>query len=382
MLNSKKQILMVTRPICYPWNEASKNFAWELAQRIEENNFHLLTYKKLHQKKSNIKEHPIYTSPDLQLSLNQKIKLLKFLLNLPLEINILHFLFTPSFLTTAILKNIILPKLKIKKNKQIKTIQTIATLNFSKINKGNWKSYLFADKIITHSEYSKTKLTNLQVPNVTCIKPGIDLKKFQYRPKNKQLLKKIGIEEKDRVILYPGEYIRLGATSKIIKALVQLAKRFDSFKFIFACRLKSQQDLEKKNKIQKKIAELGLANKVIYLETYPKMEDLYNLADILIFPIEKMTGKFDLPLTILEAMASGLPTIISEIEPLIETARYPDSALILREGSAEELSSKILKILQNKKLENKLRTNARKNTESFFNIEDCIDQYKKLYREI
>ncbi len=381
-MSIRKQILMVTRPICLPWDEASKNFAYELSRRIEENDFHLLTYKKLRQKKSNIKEHPIYTSPDLQLSFGQKMRLLKFLTSLPPEVGILHFLFTPSFLTTSILKNVVLPKLKLKNRTTIKTIQTIATLDFLKINKGNWKSYLFADRIITHSDYSKNKLANLGIPNVACIRPGIDLKKFKYRPKNKKLLKEIGVEEKEKAILYTGEYVRLGATDRIIESLMQLSKRFTSFKFIFACRIKSKQDLEKKAEIQKKIAELNLADKVIYLETYAKMENLYNLADIFIFPIEKMTGKFDIPLTVLEAMASGLPTIISEIDPLAEAIQYPDSALLLKEKSPEELSSKILKILQNKKLENKLRTNARKNTESFFDIEECVEKYKQLYEKI
>ncbi|MEA3273243.1 MAG: glycosyltransferase family 4 protein [Patescibacteria group bacterium] len=384
MLKSNKQILMVTRPICLPWNEASKNFAYELARRIKGNTFHLLTYKNLPEKKANIKEHPIYTSPDLQLSLKQKLRLLKFLARLPAGIDILHFLFTPSPLTTAILKRTVLPMARAGKSNHFSTIQTVATLNFLKMNSNNWKTYLFADKIVTHSDYSKNLLLKLGVPNVTCIKPGIDLQKFKPRPKNKLTLKKLGIAEEEKVILYTGEYVRLRAMDTIIASLPQLVKKYPTLKLILACRLKSHEDSVKKKEVQKKIAELGLTNKVIFLETFPKMEQLYNLADIFIFPVKEMTGKFDLALTVLEAMASGLPVIISDIQPLIETVQRPNSALTLTSTTKapRELTLKILEVLQNNKLANKLKVRARKNAESFFDIRECTKQYEQLYATI
>ena len=384
MSNPKKQILMVTRPICLPWNEASKNFAYELAKRIKENTFHLLTYKNLPKKLANIEEHPIYTSPDLQLSLKQKLRLLKFLARLPAEIDILHFLFTPSPLTTAILKRTVLPMARARKASPLSTIQTVATLNFPKMNSNNWKTYLFADKIVTHSNYSKNRLLKLGVLNVTCIKPGVDLQKFRPRPKNKLILKKLGIEEDEKVILYTGEYVRLKAMDTIIASLPQLIKRYPALKLILACRLKSPQDAEKKKEVQKKIAELRLTSKVIYLETFPEMNQLYNSADIFIFPAKEMTGKFDLALTVLEAMASGLPVIISDIQPLTEVIQYPDSALTLAntERTPRELTLKILKVLQNNKLANKLKVNARKNAESFFDIKECTKKYQQLYKKV
>ena len=383
----QKDILMVTRPICLPWDEASKNFAWEISKRLNNKNrrFHLLTYKNLPYTFKSIIEHPIYSNKSLRLSKKEKLKLLKFLLLNKEPIDIMHFLFTPSENTTKIVKKFILPRYDFRyknKEKSLKTVQTVATLDFKKITKENVLDYLFASRIVTHSRHTKDFLNNKGLKNVTHIYPGIDTDKFKPRLKDKGLLKKLGILYHDKVILYTGEYVRLQAADMIVKAFHILTQKYNNLKLIFACRIKSKEDIEKKETIDLRFKKLGISGKVIFLETFNEMEKLYNLANIFLFPVKKMTGKFDIALTILEAMASKLPVIISDVGALQEVIQVKNSAVVLKEKSAIELASQISLILNDKNLENKLKNNARKNVERHFDINVCAKEYKKLYNEI
>ncbi|MBU2025793.1 MAG: glycosyltransferase family 4 protein [Patescibacteria group bacterium] len=377
----KKNIVMITRPICPPWNEASKNFSWELANRIKGYIFHLLTYGKFKPKARNIKSHRIYARPDLRLRFFEKIRLFNFLFRLGNEADLAHFLFTPSKWTSFLVKQIVLPRFKLRHGRRLKTIQSLATLDFSNTNKKNAVEILFADRIITYSCYTKNFLKKLGFKNVSRIYPGVDLCKYKPRPKSKSLLKKLGIEEKDRVLLYTGEYTRLGSMEIIMESLPLILKREENLKLILACRIKSDQDIERKKQIKDELLEKGLESKVIFIETFYPMKRLYNLADIFIFPLKQMGGKFDIALTVVEAMASGLPVVISDIKPLSEVIRLKDSALRLKENNGQELAYNVGEILQNQKMAARLKNRARENAVEFFDINTSAEQYGKIYAQ-
>ena len=74
--NSKLKILLITRPIAPPWDEASKNFAYALAKEISKQSsnleIHILTKGNFSDLPSNIIQHPIYTSSEKDFKLSQK----------------------------------------------------------------------------------------------------------------------------------------------------------------------------------------------------------------------------------------------------------------------------------------------------------------------
>ena len=394
-----KNILLVTRPITPPWDEASKNFAWELAKNINKFNFHLLTdgsllkQSPIARERENIKEHAVYTSPDLRLSTWQKSRLFNFLLNSKNEIplNLAHFLFTPSPFTTRLVKNMVLPRWQKKPEKnskqkdnsgKIKTIQTLATLDFKKISRATVQNYLFADQIVTHSNFTKRFLNSLDVNNVKRIYPGIDLEKFKPEPKKAELLKRFNLNETDKTILYTGEYVRLRAMDTIMQALPLIIKSIPKAKLILACRIKSKADQKEKAQVAQSLKARNLEKNVIFVETFSPMQDLYNLADLFIFPVKEMTGKFDIALTVIEALATGKPSIISDIPPLNEAIQVKDSALLLENINPKALAQETIKILRDDNLSAKLGQNARTNAQQYFDIKESVKKYEALYQEM
>jgi glycosyltransferase involved in cell wall biosynthesis len=380
--NERKSILMVTRPICLPFDEASKNFAYSIAKNLPKFDFHLLTYSKLPPKIvfDNFKQHPIYTSPSLKLSFFQKLKLIKFLAKLSKDLEVLHFLFTPSKLNSFIIKKLLFSKLNLlNRNLNLKTIQTIATLDYEKINKNNVFDFLFAKKIITHSDLTKDFLIKLGLNNVQRIYPGIDTEEFKPREKSELLLEKLNLTKKDKIILYTGEYVRLKAIDLIIESLLLVKAKLKNFKLILACRIKSKADLQKQKEVKQRIKKMQLDNHLIYLETFSPMKDLYNLADLFIFPVKEMTGKFDIALTILEAMASGVPSILSSVGALGEIPKIKGSAVMLKKLEAKALANPIINLFNNKDLYNQTAKLSRENIKVNFDIKECVRQYEEVY---
>lgn len=369
-----KKILLVTRPICPPWDEASKNFAYYLAKNLSGFEFYLLTNGNLPDLPENVHQKPIYTASGFGYF--QKIRLIKHLRKLRNDFDIMHYLFTPTKQNTFLIK-------KFAQSKKTKTIQTIATLREDIFSDHEIKNFIFSDLIITYSNYAKAKLESLGFQNVKKIYPGIDLNLYYPAPKDEKLMENLGIKLEDFIVTYPGEYARLDATDDLMKMILSNSKEIKekNIKIIFACRIKNNADAKKKEELRKILEKNGLLQNVLLPETFNTMEKVYNLSDVIIFPVRDMKGKFDIPLAIIEAMACGKPVILSNL-PIFKEFANENNSLSIQAGDTEKLFSLIKDIRENKENYSTISENARKHIEENFNIKKVAEKYGEVYEKL
>jgi glycosyltransferase-like protein len=91
------------------------------------------------------------------------------------------------------------------------------------------------------------------------------------------------------------------------------------------------------------------------------MPDLYGAGDVFVFP----SLKEGWGLVVLEAMASGVPVIASNIEPLTEYLKDSENALLIPPMDHEALAQEIIDVLENEDLREKLATNGLKTAQSY-----------------
>lgn len=370
-----KKVLLVTRPICPPWDEASKNFAYQLATHIENFEMHVLSYGKLENLPSNVRAEDIYNSKDW--SAKEKLKCLLYQWRARKKYDIIHYLFTATPFSSALIETF-------AGNQHAKTIQTIATLRDDLHGEKALKKMFFADKIITYSDYACQKLEKLNFKNVERIYPGIDLEHFKPQEKDEALLLKYGLQKDDFAVMYPGEYTRLGATGTIIKMILEYFernRRNGKMKFIFANRIKNEADRKKEDEIKMLLHEKDLEDKVVFTGTVSEMDKLYNIADVVVFPAENMFGKFDVPLAVIESYACGKPVILSDLEIFREFSN-DDIAVVVKKGDAAGLLGAVENLEENKQKRDRLGRSARTFIEQNFNIERAGQLYKKIYESL
>jgi len=306
------EILLVTRPLTPPWDEASKNFAYLLAKRLVGFKFHILVGEKDSHLPQNVTQHLIYRGADWNIMQKTKLVLKLFLLlKRNPQINIVHFIFVPTPFNTKILKSL-------TASPSVKTIQTIACVSGK--NKGGIKTLLFADRFITYSKYTTANFSGEDRKKTLTISPFIDFKKFTPVGKNKR--GKLRIEYRfrpgDKIILYPGEYSRLNALDLLWQGFCSIRSKIPNAKLLMACRLKSREDQKIERAFQEKIAKSKFADSVKFLGRVENIKELYQLSNLTVFPVKSMEGKFDLPFVLLESLACGTPILTSDIGALPE----------------------------------------------------------------
>ncbi len=373
-----KKVLLVTRPIVPPWDEASKNFAYFLARSVAGHELTLLTASadRLEKLPEAAKQVPIYDSSSFDWK--AKLDLFRYLRKSRDSFDVTHYLFTPTKFNTKALTTFARPT-------RGRTIQTVATLRSDLYSEAELKALLFADRITVYTDATKTKLTTLGFSNVERIYPGIDLEKYQIRPKSQTVLDQYQLAADDFLVVYPGEYTRLGATDFLVETLIGYFANPDAERFIFhfACRIKNEADRVKREEVRERFRAAGCLDRIRFDEGHATadMAAVYNTADVIAFPVGDLKGKFDVPLIIIEGYASGKPVILSDLPAFGEFSNDQISATIPRLESAP-LIDKILYLKHNPEKRHAMGQAARAYSEAHFDLRETARRYSALYASL
>lgn len=374
VMSETKNVLLVTRPLCPPWDEASKNFAYFLAKTLSGFNVSILTHGKLDGLPDSVSQKQIYGSG--RFDLKAKIRLFVSLFGFRGSYDITHYLFTPTKLNSSIIRNFLRPS-------RGKTIQTVATLREDLYSEDDLKKMLFADRIITYADQPKRRLEEMGFAGVERIYPGIDLDHFRPAPKNPELLKRFGFTKDDFIVSYVGEYARLGATDMLADAMIKYHREHpDSpVRFFWALRLKNEADVAKKNEVMGKFKEAGLGNLFHCSDTFGDLPGLYNLADIVAFPVGDMKGKFDIPLVVIEAYACAKPVILSDI-PLFREFSDDSISVTIPRGDGDAFLAAVERFDNDRTLAKMMGLAARAYAEKEFDLKQTAKQYAAVYENL
>jgi UDP-glucose:(heptosyl)LPS alpha-1,3-glucosyltransferase len=152
---------------------------------------------------------------------------------------------------------------------------------------------------------------------------SVDLDRFH--PRNRHLYREakrteLGIGENTLLLLFAGNNFRLKGVRTLILALGLLSRRFadTDFRLLIAGRGHA-------GSYRRLAGRLGIAKKVIFAGAVSGMEQWYGAADIYVHP----TFYDSCSLTVLEALASGLPVITTRFNGAAEAVQNEAAGIVI-----------------------------------------------------
>ncbi|MDQ4121810.1 MAG: glycosyltransferase family 4 protein [Acidobacteriota bacterium] len=189
-----------------------------------------------------------------------------------------------------------------------------------------------------------------------------------------KLIQKYGLSENRLLVFSLGSLIE----RKGFRVLLEAARRLKNENLFFVWI----GDGEKLAEMQQLIVEFRLENSVKVIrptEIGENREDLlrlFRIADIFVHP----SFAEGLPGAMLEAMALGLPVVVSEINAVPEAVKNMENGLLVRAGDADEFAKAILTLAKDGKLRENLANKGQETVLNNFTEERCaevtIDFYK------
>ena len=132
------------------------------------------------------------------------------------------------------------------------------------------------------------------------------------------------------------------------------------------------------DKLKQEVAELNLQQQISFIGLCDNIAELLNIADIFVLPSEAE----GMPLSVMEAMAKGLPVIASRVsgipEELGDTGQLISDPNINPQATIDELVKTIQAWVKDDKLREKIANSCKQRAMLLFSEEKMIDNYLNL----
>ena len=207
------------------------------------------------------------------------------------------------------------------------------------------KYYCGASHLISCAEWLKDYMVNSQGVNpekITVIHNPVNVSRFsRNEEKREEFRKALKLSNDDILFSGMGIYVHRKGFDVLIKAFAELQKLYDG-KNIRLALIGGDGEAGVRESYLKLAGELGV--KIIMPDTFVKdVREWLWASDVFVMP----SREEGFSIALLEALASGLPVIVSNIEPCIEIIRaINNNGLIAKKDSPESFASAMLEMLK------------------------------------
>lgn len=269
---------------------------------------------------------------------------------------------------------------KFKKN-GLKIVYTPHGLNF---NKGgsiyNWITYYpieryfsrCTDLIVTMNKEEYSICKSFKKPKtIFCHGVGIDLDRFENNQFREDILKdELGIKRGDIALFSIGELTARKNHIEVIEALKIINN--PNIKYYIAGKGILY------DKLSNKIKEYNLENNVFLLGFRKDTQNLLKCMDVFVFP-SLLEG---LPVSVMEAMASGLPCIVSNISGNVDLIEDRLGGYVYKTKNVKSLVEKIKLFIENELYIRKSFSIYNKEKIKIYSDDNVYNEMLSAYKEI
>lgn len=226
-----------------------------------------------------------------------------------------------------------------------------------------------AGLIAVSEEVKRDVVKVLRVPEEFCrvIYNGVSVENFENVKRDRRVFGEAGIGENDVVVVMVSRLVEQKNPDIALKAFSEIVKKRPDAHLVFA------GGGNMKNQLKALVEEKGLGGNIHFLGTRPDIAEILAASDIFTLP----SSKEGFSNAILEAMASGLPVVVSDVGGNGEAVVDGESGFILPPGDAGVLKDKLLFLIENgeRRLAMGRAANLRAKEFSLDNMRNSVRQY-------
>ncbi len=216
-------------------------------------------------------------------------------------------------------------------------------------------SFKWSDKIIaiTPWEIEYIKKWGGKDDQIIVIPNGMDEILYK-KVENNNFKKKYGI--KGKVILFLGRLNVTKGPDKLVLAFKEILKERKDVSLVFVGP--DEGMLQKVKELSKDMENVHILGAI---RGKPNLAEAYQAADVYALP----SYREGLPLTLFEAMASGLPIVASPVNGVSYEMKDNENGFFVQYGDVENLKKRILEILNDEKLSKKFSENNKRRAKDY-----------------
>lgn len=237
-----------------------------------------------------------------------------------------------------------------------------------------------ASAVVALSRATEARLRALGVSGVCRIPPGVELEVFTPRPQREAQLQ-LGVETRPWM-LFAGHYDLGGGLENALSTLHKVRQVVPTAGLLVAMRSRpGRAQGRERERLQKMVCDLKLSDLVLDLGGTVNMRLALQAASVILFQPDRLGLKMELPMTLLEALATGRPVVVSSLEPLVELTD-DSSAVVVTLGSDQRILIHLQRLLADEAYARARSVEARRLAASRYSSGTMVRSYEELYNQV
>lgn len=366
--------------VCYPTFGGSGVLATELGKALAKkgHNVHFITYQqpvRLGEFHANIFYHevsvpnyPLFDFPPYETALASTM--VDVIINH--KIDLLHVHYAIPHASAAYMARQIL----LKQNIDVPVVTTLHGTDITLV--GRDKTY---SPVVTFSINESAAITavsknlrdetyrNFKIEkDIEVIYNFVDVKRFGKKPVTP--FRQVISPENEKILTHASNFRKVKRVDDVIKIFAKVCKKVPT-------KLLLVGDGPERSRIEEFSRTEGVCQNIRFLGRQEEMEEILAITDLFILPSESES----FGLVALEAMASSVPVISTNVGGLPEVNIQGVTGFLSNMGDVDDMAANTLKLLQDEQLFEKMKKNALAQALNF-DLENIVPQYEDLYQRV
>lgn len=207
---------------------------------------------------------------------------------------------------------------------------------------------------------------------IEVIPNGIDLAEHDAALSRERACERAGLAPERRYITTIARFHPVKDHDTLVRGFAAVANRFADVDLLFAGEGPLRQAIEAL------VAHLDLSHRVRFLGVRRDVPTLLRASSA--FSLTSVSEAASI--TILEAMASGVPTVVTNVGGNPELIRHETDGLLVPRGDAVAVAGALTRVLEDPMLADRLGRSAASRVRASFSLDGTIERYLELYREL
>jgi phosphatidylinositol alpha-1,6-mannosyltransferase len=304
------RVLFVSKPIVPPWSDGSKCLVRDVAIHLQTTQGVVMTTGAVPEGAlpAHVATRAVYKNrggfaPTVQDNARVLLHLL-----LTRQAELWHFVMAPNARTCSVAR-------ALRRVRRVPVVQTIASQPRSF---DNMQALLFGDVVVAQSQWTRDSvlaaLPTGHSIDVRVLPPPVGPVAEPAADRVAAVRAQFGIPAGAPLFLYPGD-LEVSQGARVMASLVDpLLRAVPGAVVFFACREKTPHAAKVRAEIEAQLQ--GAA--VRFAGELPDFAALLKASTALLFPVDDLYGKVDLPIALLEAMLLGVPVLALAQGPLLD----------------------------------------------------------------
>ncbi|OGC25366.1 hypothetical protein A2291_03080 [candidate division WOR-1 bacterium RIFOXYB2_FULL_42_35] len=240
----------------------------------------------------------------------------------------------------------------------------------------SWVNRIIGLSEVFRHSYLKTGLPSKaysQIPN------GVDTQKFspleslEQKQKSK---KQLGFDLNCKILVFVGAICKRKGVDFLVDVFSRVAQNDQSVSLVLVGPVEDEDYL---TEIKQKVHQWGGDKRLVFIGKTDNVEDFLKIADVFVFA----SLREGFPNALVEAMACGLPVVVSNIQGITEAiVASGQEGFLIPPGDSAAFTVALTKLLSNEKLASQMGGQARRKIEKKFSISSVAERYLLVYNDL